>query len=495
MRLIAGEAQRGPIISSAIVVAALGGLTWTVLSGAEPTLVAPVVAAVTIAVLGYRTLLQWRALLALLILVILFIPIRRYTMAGNLPFELEPYRLLVAFIAFGWLASLLADPRIRLRRSGLEAPLLLFCAVVLASVVFNNDRINSLEVNAEVTKRVMFFLSFLIVFYLIVGVVRSVDDATFLVKMLVGGGAIVAVLALYEARTGDNPFDDVDALMPFLQELSPGQDDFNPNVRNTRFRASASAQHPIALSAALVMLIPLAIYLARRSPLWWLAGGAIMAGALATVSRTGVVMLLAMALTFLVLRPREAKRWWPAVLPVLVLIHFAAPGTLGTLKQSFFPRGGLIQEQRGSDNENGRIADLSPSLAEWSQKPLVGQGFGTRVPAGPLKNARILDNQWLKTLLETGVVGAFALAWLYIRLIKRAGGQGKREDSDRGWLLCSLAASLTAFVVGLYFYDAFSFIQVTFLSFILLGIGAALTTRSEISRRSRASLRLRPSGQ
>ena len=48
----------------------------------------------------------WHGLLAGLILVILFVPIRRYTLPGNLPFELEPYRLLVIvlLVALGRIA-------------------------------------------------------------------------------------------------------------------------------------------------------------------------------------------------------------------------------------------------------------------------------------------------------------------------------------------------------------------------------------------------------
>src|ERR671935_897656 len=452
MNLIAGEAQRGPIVS-------------------------------------------WRALLAFLILVILFIPIRRYALPGNLPFQLEPYRLLIAFIAAAWLASLLADPRVRLRPSGFEGPLLLFTAVVLLSIVFNNDRMDKLGVNAEVAKRVMFFLSFLIAFYLVVSVVRSADDARFLVKVLVGGGAVLAGFALYESRTGYNAFDHLRKVLPFLHGLPSQEGGIGPGIRNSRFRATASAQHPIALSPALVMLVALGLYLARRSRIWWLAAGLIAAGAIATVSRTGVVMLLAVAITFFVLRPREAKRWWPAIIPVLVLVHFAIPGTLGTLKQSFFPRGGVIHEQRGSANQ-GRIADLKPSLTEWARRPVVGEGFGTRIPTGPMKNARILDNQWLKTLLETGLAGAVALAWLYLRFIRRVGREGKHDQSDRGWLLCSLAASIASFAVGLYFYDAYSFVQVTFLSFILLGLGAAiLPPRAQRERVLRRALRMRPAGR
>ena len=38
--------------------------------------------------------IDWQVLLAGLVLVILFIPIRRFTLPAALPFELEPYRAL-----------------------------------------------------------------------------------------------------------------------------------------------------------------------------------------------------------------------------------------------------------------------------------------------------------------------------------------------------------------------------------------------------------------
>ena len=39
---------------------------------------------------------SWVGLICVLVAVVMFIPIRRYALPGNLPFELEPYRLLVA---------------------------------------------------------------------------------------------------------------------------------------------------------------------------------------------------------------------------------------------------------------------------------------------------------------------------------------------------------------------------------------------------------------
>ena len=107
---------------------------------------------------------------------------------------------------------------------------------------------------------------------------------------------------------------------------------------------------------------------------------------------------------------------------------------------------------------------------------MLGQGFGTRVvdDDGDAARANILDNQWLGTLLETGAVGFFGWAWFFVRVVRKFGAEARRDDSERGWLLASLAAGVAAFAVGMLTFDAFSFIQVTFLLFILVGLGSAL---------------------
>jgi O-antigen ligase len=487
MKAIAGSAERGPVISAAVVVGALALLGLTVFTASRPLEAAPVIAVLILFAVAYRTLLRWESLLGLLIIVVLFIPMRRYVLPGSLPFELEPYRLLVAFIMAGWLASLLADPRVRLRRSGFEAPLILVLAATVGSLLANGSRIAQLE--TDVVKNVTFLLSFVLVFYLIVSVVRKQEQLDLLLRFLVGGGAIIAVLSIIESRTQYNIFNDLYRVIPLLEprELATAP------LEGRGLRSYASAQHPIALGAALVMLIPPAVYLAKRTALrrWGLAAGLLALGALATLSRTSVVMLLVVLIVFAWLRPREMKRLWPLALPLLVAVHIALPGTLGTLKNSFFPAGGLIAEQNTNKGYRGqgRVADIGPALQEFAEKPLFGQGYGTRIVDLTRQNAQILDDQWLVTLLETGLLGVAAWLWFILRGIRRLAKASKDDASPRGWLFVALTASIIAYAVGMLTYDAFAFIQVTFLFFILLAFGcAALSMRMPRTVRGRAPL-------
>jgi hypothetical protein len=114
-------------------------------------------------------------------------------------------------------------------------------------------------------------------------------------------------------------------------------------------------------------------------------------------------------------------------------------------------------------------------LAEASRKPLFGEGYGTRITGfqEAARNAPILDDQWLNTVLELGFVGLAAWIWLIVRALRRsfraARGSGHAGDD---WLFTALAASIASFAVGMLTFDAFSFTQVTFIFWILLALSA-----------------------
>ena len=341
----------------------------------------------------------------------------------------------------------------------------------------NPERVE--QMSSAVQNDLIFFLSFVLMLYLTASVVRRLDTIDYLAMTLVAGGAVVAFFAIVEARTGFNVFNHIDRVVPVLQPGEEGKPEAFLKYGAAKLRVFGPAQHPIALSAAFVMLTPLALYLARRyrQRRWWLCVTLLVAGCASTVSRTGIMMFVVVVAVFLWLRPREVRKLWPALIPALIVVKLVLPGTLGAIKQSFLPPGGLVAEQASKPGESGsgRIADLGPALQKWKQKPLLGEGFGTRVvdPQARIR-ANILDNEWLGTLLELGVIGFFGWLWFFARVVRRLGKEAKEDDSDRGWLLVAIAASVAAFAVGMFTFDAFAFIQVTFLMFILVGLGAAL---------------------
>jgi O-antigen ligase len=477
MTTVAERAGGGSLVAPLVVVGALMTFAATVVAGPSPLHTAPVVAVVMVFAVFHRSLLAWTSLLAALLTVVLFIPMQRFVLPGSLPFELEPYRVLVAFMFTGWVASLLVDNRVTLRRTGFEGPLLLLTTGVFGSVVANSTRVQGLE--SEVAKALTFFASFLLVFYFVVSVVRTRAHVDLLVKVIVACGAVVAGAAVVESRTEYNIFNDIPRLIPLLKlgslTVAPSED--------RGFRAYASAQHPIALGALLIVLLPLALYLIKRTGQrrWWVGATVLAMGALATLSRTSVLMLLVVGLVFFVLRPGATKRFLPYLLPGLVAVHLVIPGTIGTLKEAFFPKGGLVAEQTANAGSRGqgRLADIGPALDEFGETPLFGQGYATRRVEFGRQNAQILDNQWLGNLLETGLIGTLGWAWLFLRSIRRFGGHARRDPSADGWLSAALAASVATFAVGLFTFDAFAFVQVTLMVFILVALGAAAAQTPE----------------
>jgi hypothetical protein len=418
-----------------------------------------------------RVLLAWPTMLALILVVILFIPIRRYTVSGNLPFELEPYRVLIGVVLGCWLCAIAADPRVRVRASGLEGPIGALLLAMLLSMAVNLPRVNA--AGAMVVKNFTFFLSYVLVLYFIVSIVRARRDLDRVITLLVAGGTVLAVAALVEWRTSTNLFNWYSNAAPFLHYIDEGI----AQQRGSGFRARASAQHPIALTAALVMLLPLALYLYQRHRRRvWLGSAAFLAlGALSTGSRTGMIMLMALLVSFLCLRFRDTVRLLPLLLPLFVVIQVAMPGTLGTMKSMLNPSY-LVKEQSYDEGGSaGRAADLGPALDRWGTKPLLGAGFGTTIadPTAPKESERqILDDQWLGSLLEIGAIGALALLWLYVRAARRLTLIAKTATGSDAWLATALAAAIISFAVGMLTFDAFAFIQVTFLAFVLLALSS-----------------------
>jgi len=489
------EPRREPRPGAAVFVAVAALIVAAAtISGKGAHTIPPVAALAVMLVLWHRQILAWRTQLSLIFLVILFVPIKRYTLQAHLPFNLELYRLLVAIVFVCWFTSLLVDRRVTARASGLEAPLLLLVFAILLSLIANSTRVAPLGTN--VIKTVTFFLSFILVFYVIVSLVRTARDIDFLVGLLVAGGAILGLLGVIESATGQNVFNHLSTVLPIMH-FDASQ---LPHLsRGGRLRVYGSAQHPIAFGAALALLLPLAVYKATAygQKRWWFAAFLILLGTFATRSRTATLMLLVILLVYIVLRPSTMKRLWPAVLPGLIAIHFALPGAIGTATSSFTPQGGLIAQQQNAAVGSGRLATLGPALdTEFDPNPTLGEGFGTRItgtpePGQPLPNGPILDDGWLGILLETGIVGTFMLFWLFVRAIAQMGGAARGDRSPRGWLLVATTAAVAGFAIGMFTYDAFSFIQVTFLLFIVLGLGAAtrLSKPSEWERLAAESSR------
>ena len=297
--------------AAVMIVTAVALLSAAVATGRGAKEVAPLVIGVVVLATVHRVLFQWHGLVGVIVAVLLFVPIGRYRLPGNLPFDLELYRVIVALVILAWLTALLIDQRVRLRATAFDRPILLIMACIIASDLANPGRVNAYSSN--VAKTLTFYLSFILVYYLTATAVRSRGSVLVLLRLMAGGGAVIGALGLIEREKAYNAFDHLHTLLPFLI-LQPGSD--SAVLRGGNLRVFGPAQHPIALGALLVMLIPIAVYLTKvQGRRWMIATLLLLLGALATGSRTAITMLLAQGILYFIYKRRETLRlsrcWYP----------------------------------------------------------------------------------------------------------------------------------------------------------------------------------------
>jgi hypothetical protein len=481
IRLIAPQPTRGPVAAWACFAVASAGAAGVIARKPDTHLAVPLALAVGligVAAIGHRALFAWRTMLGTIVLVLLFVPIRRYQLPSALPFNIELYRLLLFGAAILWLAALLADPRIRLVRTPLDPALGALTLVYLGSIVASGNRLDLPGLGSAAVKTFTLFASMLVLYYMIASLAQTFEDIEALVRILAGGGAVVAFFSIIEARTHFNIFDNLQRIQPFL--VRSGGPSQSALERGGHLRVLASSEHPIALSAMFVILVPLAAYLAERTRArrWWIATALLITAALGTLSRTGVIMIVVLILVYVWRRPHEmrelARRSWKFAIPLLIAVHFLLPGTLGTFHDLFFGQGGVVKQQQGGSVGSGRLASFWPGMKVVEQHILLGLGYGTRIVGDvPGANSFIVDDGWLSTAMEAGLAAVLAWLWIFCRFIRRTALAASRDSTARGRLLGALTASVASFAVGMATYDAFSFLQVTFVLFILLALGSA----------------------
>lgn len=424
----------------------------------------------------------WSNMMASLALLVWFVPIKTYSFPVDLPFNLEPYRAFLILLVFAWLIGLIVG-RSHLSAGGQAYPLILFTGVIFATQILNFSELNAGSAEPEALKSLSFFLSFVLVFLLVTSTLDSIPAIDKLIRALVIGGAVVAVTAVYDSRFTYNVFDHLHQWIPLL-DYQPREVD---QTRGGLIRVYGSAQHPIALGVALLMMLPLAVYLAGRastvfrSRLWFGAAIVCAAGALSTVSRTTVAMIVTMIVFALLVRGRAVARFAPLLLLLPIVVHFLTPGALGGIYKSIFPEEGLVSDLQGRAGEggSGRLADLDPGLKIWSESPLVGAGIGEQTvpsdaPPGVTDLSTvelIFDDQYLNTVVTTGLLGFVAVVWFVWGSVVKLARAARRRVGHASDLMAACCVSAAGFAVSMALFDAFYFVQCTLLFFMIAAMG------------------------
>ena len=221
-----------------IITAPLALLALDIVAGGagDAKLLAALALATVIGIGVVIFLASWSRVVLALVGVVLLIPNDgRYILHAGLPFQLEPYRVVVGLFLAGWFVSLLVDKRVHARRTTFEGPLLLIAVAVFGSELLNAARV--MTVSNYVVKSLWLLLCTFLAVYMIVSVVRTRAALEKVVTWIVSAGSVVGFGAVIERETQNNIFDHFHTFLPFLA-FNPAPPDM---VRDSHARAIASS--------------------------------------------------------------------------------------------------------------------------------------------------------------------------------------------------------------------------------------------------------------
>ena len=299
------------------------------------------------------------------------------------------------------------------------------------------------------------------------------DRLDVLGRRLIFWVSVLAVLGIYQYVSGST-FVGFYAHVPGLTAAAGKV--IPLGTRNGFLRVEATAGSPIEFGLVMAATLPIAVHYALyarrgRRAASWLAVALMAATIPLSGSRAGVVGLAAAAIVLLVgwKLPRRLGAIGVMV-AFLALLRMAMPGRIGSLI-------GDLLNASSDPSVTHREQDLARSGFLLTRSIWFGRGFGTFIPsefatAGqPIES---LDNQYLGSLIETGIVGLLALILLlFIWLFTALGARRRaRDECTRDLGLC-LAASSAVLLVGFYVFDVFSFDISANVMFVLLGISGA----------------------
>jgi len=304
--------------------------------------------------------------------------------------------------------------------------------------------------------------------------IDSLERLDVLGRRLVFWVSVLATMGIDQFLTGSTPLNSLYSRLPgFSSAYVPAPITSRDGLR----RVQATTGSPIEFGLVLACALPIAVHYAKHAPAGkrgrsWLYVLLISVALPMSLARTGFVgAAIVFVVMFVGWNARERIQAVLAVAMFTLALRAAKPGFVGTII-------GLFTNAANDSSVTHREQDLARSGFLVRQSFLFGRGFGTFIPSEftpPHQPVASLDNQYLGSLIETGIVGLVCLillllVWLFTAL----GARRRSRDPATRELALALAGSALALAFGLYVFDAFSFATVSGLMFLLLGMTGAV---------------------
>lgn len=420
-----------------------------------------------------RRPLPWT--LAAFLAMLFVVPVDSTELHVHLPVSSQIDRFAIVGLVLVWFC-VGGDQRafLRTRRSKLYVgAACVFLALAVASLILDAGRIVNVGEFNLAEKRFGLLGSFLILSWFTLTALRFEDVRGFS-TYLIGLATVMALGILVERHTGNNIFYNWSAaILKPIASVAPSPTNIHPVLGGDgRVMVVGPTQHGLAATTMLVVVMPFAlvrVFDATSRKTWWLNAAAfalMLAAATATDRKTALLVPVAVIIYLAFYRPRQVLRLAPVGIVVLAgLVHFAAPGALGTI---FTPTAGFT-----SPSTEHRVGDFTTVAPDIVAHPILGRGFGT-LDSEQSNDFRINDDEYIDEIWEVGVVGLLSYLFMILAPVITARRAIRARDPAVASLALAASAGCVAYLVVNALFDAMSFPQAPYMFFVV----AALATIS-----------------
>ena len=405
------------------------------------------------------------AVAILTILVVALVGIPSQLIVGPLGRAGTPAEILGVCLLVAWLVLRVGrSSRTRQVRQPVRILLWVFVIAVVLSYIAANTRSMMPAEATSADAGLLLVCAWLGIMLMTMDLVRSRDRLDVLLRRVVLAGGALATLGILQFVTKE-------AWTNYIQipALRANKSLVGIYGRAGFTRPAGTAVHPIEFGAVLTMILPLALHFAltdvqRRPIRRWYPVLAIAFAVPISISRSAVVSLIVVLCVLLPTWSASVRRRaYAAIVGLGGAVYVAVPGLLGTITHLF----------TGASNDastQSRTDSYSLAFEFIARTPFFGRGFLTFLP-----EYRILDDQYLGLLIETGIVGLAA----FLGLLVSGALEGLRvrrlsANPRDGSLGVALAASIASALASFALFDAFAFPMAAGVIFLVLGSVGAL---------------------
>jgi polysaccharide biosynthesis protein PslJ len=289
---------------------------------------------------------------------------------------------------------------------------------------------------------------------------RSSRDLDRVLRAVTTGAAFLAALGILQFTLNI----ELAPLARHLPVLAENNDLSLLQQRSIFSRVSGTTSHPIEFGVVLATVFPLAAHYgfsgSKPSAIDRLKLLLIVIAIPMSVSRSAVLGLLVASVVLLAGWPSRVRRKALLVAPLMIVaMRLAFPGLLGTIKSLFL-------YLSVDPSIAGRTEDYAVVSDFVRDSPIIGRGIGTFIPSLYV----LLDNQYLGSLIETGLIGVTALLTVFtVAFACARGGRRRSNRHDVRDLGQALAASVAVAALTFATFDGLGFPMAAGLTFLIVG--------------------------